>query len=406
MIDAADTIQTVETASGQPSSGRPNQGKRFTVDGSEELETHLERTCRKALAGVQHLIPERKLEGLLLAGGYGRGEGGVLRTETGDQPYNDLEFYVFLRGNNFLNERRYHPALQDLAEHLSPAARVEVEFKILSLAKLRRSPLSMFYYDVVMGHRWISGEESLLSGCEHHRDAERIPLAEATRLMMNRCSGLLLARERLERAEFSPADADFVGRNLAKAQLAFGDVILTAFGRYDWSCLERHKRLKQLNRSEDLPWLSEVQRHYTSGVEFKFRPRRTAASRRALLDKHDELSSLGVQLWLWLESRRLNYPFVSARDYACSSVNKCPGTGDWRNRALNVRTFGLSALPGPRGSLYPRERVFHALVWLLWQREKTDESELLHRVARELRVVVGSFSDAVAAYTSLWRQFS
>ncbi|PYJ81282.1 MAG: hypothetical protein DME22_21485, partial [Verrucomicrobia bacterium] len=264
MIDAADTIQTMETASGQPSSERPNQGKRFTVDGSDELETHLERTCRKTLAGVQHLIPERKLEGLLLAGGYGRGEGGVLRTETGDEPYNDLEFYVFLRGNNFLNEHRYQPGLQDLAEHLSPAARVEVEFKILSLNKLRRSPVSIFYYDLVMGHRWLRGEEGLLSGCEHHRDAKRIPLAEATRLMMNRCSGLLLARERLERAEFSPGDADFVGRNLAKAQLAFGDTVLSAFGGYDWSCLERHKRLKQLKVSEDLPWLSEVQRHYTS----------------------------------------------------------------------------------------------------------------------------------------------
>src|SRR2546430_13631947 len=101
-----------------------------------------------------------------------------------------------------------------------------------------------------MGNRWLRGEERLLTGCEQHRDAKRIPVSEATRLMMNRCSGLLLARERLERAEFSPGDADFVGRNLAKAQLAFGDTILTAFGRYDWSCLERHKRRSEEHTSE------------------------------------------------------------------------------------------------------------------------------------------------------------
>ncbi|PYL00604.1 MAG: hypothetical protein DME19_04505, partial [Verrucomicrobia bacterium] len=82
--------------------------------------------------------------------------------------------------------------------------------------------------------------------------AERIPLCEATRLLMNRCSGLLFARERLECAEFSPVDADFVERNLAKAQLAFGDAVLTAFGRYHWSCLERHKRLKSLKMPEAL----------------------------------------------------------------------------------------------------------------------------------------------------------
>src|SRR6266513_2503014 len=76
---------------------------------------------------------------------------------------------------------------------------------------------------MVTGHRWLLGEESLLIGCQHHRQAERIPLSEATRLLMNRCTGLLLAGERLDRASLSRDDADFINRNLAKAKLAFGD---------------------------------------------------------------------------------------------------------------------------------------------------------------------------------------
>src|SRR6266545_2727283 len=57
--------------------------ERFTLDGGAELEEHLAHTCESVLAGVRGIIPARKLEALLLGGGYGRGEGGVLRTETG-----------------------------------------------------------------------------------------------------------------------------------------------------------------------------------------------------------------------------------------------------------------------------------------------------------------------------------
>src|SRR3954452_6867446 len=93
--------------------------QRFTIDGSAELEARLGTICEQSLQGVQAIVPAQKLEALVLAGGYGRGEGGVLRTGTSDEPYNDLEFYLFLRGNRLLNERRYHARLAHLAERLS-----------------------------------------------------------------------------------------------------------------------------------------------------------------------------------------------------------------------------------------------------------------------------------------------
>ena len=44
----------------------------------------------------------------------------------------------------------------------------------------------MFYYDLVMGHRWLVGGDALLTGCEQHREAGRIPLHEAARLLIRR----------------------------------------------------------------------------------------------------------------------------------------------------------------------------------------------------------------------------
>jgi hypothetical protein len=114
------------------------------MDGSEALEKRLSQICEKVSAGVRGVIPENKLEALVLGGGYGRGQGGVLKTNSGDAPYNDLEFYVFLRGNRLLNERKYRELLEGLAERLSGLAGLHVEFKVDSLKRLRRSPVTMF----------------------------------------------------------------------------------------------------------------------------------------------------------------------------------------------------------------------------------------------------------------------
>jgi len=213
---------------------------RFTIDGSDSLEQRLDSLCREIGQRVQRIVLASKLEGLVLGGGYGRGEGGVLKTDSSEEAYNDLEFYVFLRGNRLLNKRRYRPDLNNLAESMSANSGIHIEFKCDSIQRFRHSPVSMFTYDLVAGHHLICGEPNIFRDCQHHLDASAIPLSEATRLFFNRCSGLLLVREKLSRTATRPGsqrqlsgeDADFIGRNLAKAQLALRDAVLAVHDKY------------------------------------------------------------------------------------------------------------------------------------------------------------------------------
>lgn len=331
---------------------------RFTLDGSQELESHLERVCGLVREGVRALLPEAKLHGLALAGGYGRGEGGVLRTTAGDAPYNDLEFFVFMRGSTFLNERRYKAALHELGEHLSPEAGIEVEFKIISCDELRRAPVSMFYYDLVKGHRWLIGDDTLLAGAEHHEDATRIPLQEVTRLLFNRCSGLLFAKERLKRAVFTVEDADFVFRNIAKARLALGDALLAAEGRYHWSCRERHQRLATM---ED-----DIRAHHAAGVEFKLHPCLSTEDREELLVLHTEVAAKARAVFLELEKRRLGVSYKSAAEYAACMRNKCPEQPRWKNFVHNLLCRRIPLGVSHRLERHPREALLRSLALLLW----------------------------------------
>lgn len=351
---------------------------RFTIDGSIELERHLTTVCEVVGKEVSSVIPADKLEGLVLAGGYGRGEGGVLREDNRDLPYNDLEFFVFVRGSTFWNDCRYKAVLHAMGERLSPWAGLEVEFKILALDQLRRSEPSMFYYDLMMGHRWIVGSEELFHGCDHHTHAERIPLHEATRLLFNRCSGLLFAKERLARREFTAADSDFVGRNLAKAQLALGDALLAAAGRYHWSCQERHRRLLELPEAS-----SALREHHAEGVAFKLHPHRSRQTRTDLITRHAKLSTLASDVFLNIEERRLGHSFATPAEYGSSHINKCPEQPAWKNVLVHLKSRRLSWRP----TRYPREHLLNHLALMLWE-DRAASKQNVH------------------AYESLWCRFN
>lgn len=377
--------------------------RRFTVDGSVPLENHLAQTCGRIAAGLRSLLPRSKLVAVVLGGGYGRGEGGVWRTADGDRPYNDLEFYVYLRGNRHLNERIHGRALHVLGEILTPQAGVEVEFKIASLRELAAQPVSMFSYDLVSGHRWLFGREELFARCIHHRDATQIRLAEATRLLMNRGSGLLLAEARLRSAGFGAGDADFVARNIAKMQLALGDALLASRGRYHWSAPQRHARLGRLALAEKSDWLQRISHHHAAGLEFKLHPCRSTASRTELAALHREVTELARETWLWIEAQRLGHPFRNIRDYVESRAPKADDAPAWRNPVLHLRALGVRRIDWARVLRHPRERVLHALALLLWECGETNPTETLRRVQRELRTDAREFPALVRVYEQLWR---
>jgi len=397
--------KTSRAAVGPPAPGAENaRRQRFTLDGDDALEWHLERTCARIVSGIRGLIAPRKLEAVILGGGYGRGEGGVLRGSSGDRPYNDLEFYVALRGNRHVNEIRYRRRLEVLGEILTHLADAEVEFKITSLAELAARPVSMFSYDLAAGHRFLWGGASVkpqadwgLHGCPGN-----IPQSEGTRLLMNRCSGLLFARVQLEREPFTQTAADFVRRNVAKAQLACGDAVLTAFGRYHWSCTERHRRLEELARSKHSVWFDAALQHHAMGVEFKLHPESGAITREALIKRHGEVTAFALKCWLWLEARRLGRTFPSARAYVDSACDKCPGSSLFFNVLLNLRADGFRLRARPTPWRHPRQRIFHSLALLLWEPEATSDPVQSRLIETELNARGTSLSEWVAAYRTLW----
>jgi hypothetical protein len=283
---------------------------------------------------------------------------------------------------------------------MSPVAGVDVEFHIISFAQLRRSRPSMFFYDLIAGHHRLRGGDQPFGNCDQHRHARNLPLAEATRLLMNRGTGLLLSREKLNHTVLRAEDADFVARNVAKAELALGDAVLTALGQYHWSCLERRRRLPVLSLPGGMPWFDELCHHHAVGVEFKLHPQKSVAPVEVLRRDLEEVADLMLRVWLWLEATRLGQRFSSAREYVAATVNKCPETSPWRNRLLNAWIFGPGSFVSRKSHRHPRERILNALAILLWDRD--DPGNYLARALRGPFNRPATRAELLEGYRRIW----
>lgn len=374
---------------------------RFTRDGSDALESLIQETCEEIGRDVSSIVPAEKLQALLLGGGYGRGEGGVLATPDRDAPYNDLEFFLLISGHPRINERRYGAAIHSLEQRMTKKLGIDVEFKILSLEKLRSSPTTMFYYDLVCGHRVIVGPDNVLVNCSHHADSARIPAHEATRLLMNRCSGLLYAAERLARKELAREDLDFTARNIAKAQLALGDAILTTLGKYHWSCIERNQLLSSVKESS-LP-MAHLLAFHKDGVSFKLRPCPGTATRAELQSLHESVTKAAWAVWSWQENKRLGIPLVSPIKYG-KTKNKCPEASAWKNPLIRFRVFGMKGLLSPLAFRYPREGLLNTLSLLLWAPDLVAAN--YGWLSQQLVSPITNQQEAITAYEKLWHRFN
>ena len=343
-----------------------------------------------------------KVAALLLAGGYGRGEGGVFLENGTARLYNDIEFYLVLNGSRSVAEAARRWCSEECSRGEEETG-IEVEFKVLSLAALQRAEPSMFYYDLLSANGCIFGDALLADRLPSAlREGGRLPAHEATRLLFNRGTGLLFAREALEQNSDRVRNG-FVERNHAKARLAFADAVLALNGRYHFSCVERAGRLVEPLLKVPPNWPQLIAWH-GEAVEFKFNPRHANPSRALLLDRQVELVAAWDEVFLWLESLRLGEDFQDVATYALYPGRLFPGSDPLRNILLHLRDrfHPGHQLPLCAWNDYPRAALQRSLALLL-----LPNPEARHGAGRLLGLPEGAVVDRVRArYEECWRRYN
>lgn len=276
-----------------------------------------DRTVEEAVRGIGSdvaALAVKGLAGVVLGGGYGRGEGGVM-PDGGLS--NDLDFFAIAEeGTGDGGAAAIGEALRPLERKWSGALGVDVEFMAKSPARLRHDGERLMVQELVRGYRdtWGAPGERLFAGIPR-RGARELPWTEAVRLLANRGAGLLLAREK-------GREDDFVVRNIAKCVLGAGDARLIARGAYRWRAVDRAEAL-----GDD---------GYRAALAWKFRPRTAPPcpweeARTAWLAAAEEVRAAG-----WAGAGR------SLRNLA-RWVARRRSWGEWRTAGMDpvVRLFAV-----------------------------------------------------------------
>lgn len=312
----------------------------------QRLEEHFSR--------VSESFANRGFSGaLVLGGGYGRGEGGVMETAGGAEFSNDLDYFLF---NDTPDDAALLTWCREIERTETGVLGIDVEIKTLRAESIGDPSRSMMFADLVAGHVVVAGDAGFLRKMRESLDFSRIEPEEATRLLWNRGSGMFFSRCQLREG----GDMKFVIRNHAKLKLALGDAWLCLHGSYTSKCRERGERLA----TTELPAnLTHIRAWHHEGVDFKFKPFADGMTWDELHAESRKLIEAWGVVYLAAETKRLKRGFTGFSDYL-SVPRLLPGSL-FRNLLLALRDkLRRGAFLKPLGD-YPRAGLMRALPCLL-----------------------------------------
>jgi len=348
----------------------PPERERYTLAGPGEVEQRIARDQQRVVDEVTALPEARGLVALVLAGGYGRGEGGFRFSGSTAVPYNDYDYFVVVRDCGMRERRRLNRRLHVLGEHLGREFGLEVDFAVLPAERLARLPACLMYSELKWRHRVLAGDPRALDGITSP-PVDGLPLAEFSRMMLNRGALLLMnAQELAGGATVRVRSCERFLRYFSKGVLAAGDARLAAAGRYHPSVDERSRRLQTLE------WPGSGRERFLDLYDLAVRIKLGGEPARVLPPGEPQrLQRLAVHEWLEayrvLESARLGQAPETWQTYASAGVAKGQGAGRWwsplHHLALSIAAaVARVQLPDPDRALrHPRERLMSALPLLL-----------------------------------------
>lgn len=256
---------------------------RHTAIECPELDRLVDDSCTEVGREVEALrIP--RLAGVVLGGGYGRGEGGVRETGDGARAlFNDLDFFAITEEGASADEiAAITAALEPVSKKWTDRLGLDVDFTVRTPWRIKHDEDRLMIQELVRGYFDVAGckGERLFA---HIRliDAMKVPWMEAARLLMNRGMGLLLAMEETGNGE---RGREFVLRNINKCVLGAGDARLVARHDYRWKAAERGDAFGDAL--------------YRAAVEWKFLPRDEAVcswetAQKSWCEAFDEVMDAG-----------------------------------------------------------------------------------------------------------------
>lgn len=308
----------------------------YTVLDDSELDHRISRDltiCR------EHILKEfgERILSIVLLGGYGRGEGGVIMRGNSCFPRNNYDILIVFKEIGFFEIRKIRKSLEDIKARLDAELMTIFEYSFRSGKRLAGAPNIMIYQDIYNASRAIYGTD--IRRILPSRVTLPLDITEALRIMRNRAVPLLFAKTGNARKGYD-ITAEQIKTWYSKAVIGFGDAALIAAGKYKTRYAEKMIMVEGLLPQETFAG--------GEGLDYFKALHRAASFYRLknedspMLSDEDKIINILNQINLWVLRKYFNGYELSWEDIAGMPVRADRSfLKSARNVYVNLTEYGL-----------------------------------------------------------------
>ena len=349
---------------------------KYTVYGDSDFDQKIDSDMKLIEKLVLDNMPCGVVRSIILAGGYGRGEGGTRIIDGKMCLYNDYDMFLISENISSQKKKECTAILYEVSEQLTEKIGVDVDFGPIFMERdLSSLPYVMMFYDLKYGSTVIYGDTAITNKMpdypHYHMDIE-----ESVNLLLNRGVGLILSRKKLNKyqgEEIPPGeDYDFIERNIYKALMAAGDSILIEKNKYHYSYVQRLESSVEINSSNVPVDKDELRKLYEASINYKLKPEKYDGD---ILELYNEALKLYKEVYYYILSLYLGVDVKNCNScYVSGLIKKYRENNTFfkllKNAALNVKFAGFKCFNLKLYLCYPRLRLLLVLPYFLFNESK------------------------------------
>ncbi|RLB06068.1 MAG: hypothetical protein DRG83_01190 [Deltaproteobacteria bacterium] len=295
------------------------KGYNYTVYNDARINEKISSDLSYIVTEILKVIKSDHIHSIVLTGGFGRGEGGVIFEKKGEiRIVNDYDIGIILRENPLkylLNLKGYSEKTAYLSERLAHELNIkQVDLSVKNSNMLRFLPPTILYYETLNGYKLLYGNGDLTRIIPNFK-SEDLPLVEGTKLFLNRGGGLLIAAKYfIPSGDVEEHDKLNFIVECDKAIMAMGDSILLLERKYHYSYIKRKEIIRSLNL-KNVPLSEKIIPMYISALENKVKPDFDNYPKMDLITWWFEIQELYDEFFKQFEQIRLGVKFKTWLEY-------------------------------------------------------------------------------------------
>lgn len=288
----------------------------YTIYDIEDIDQNIQKKLDYIVDRILEFIGSHNILAIILTGGFGRGEGGVVLENQKIRLINDLDINIICKASKYRSVvSKSRKDLEPFAQKLAAEVEIkQVDLGIIHPAKFYFMTNKVSSYEYRHGHKILYGKIDIKNKIKEIKP-EELPITDGAQYFLTRGSGMIIpALTFYKTYHVLKRYRENFYIELNKAILAMGDALLLLNRKYRCSYKERLTFIGLIYFG-GIPNGEVIKRLYKEALKWKLKPEFEWHGDKKEIERWFYIRDLFSDFFLWFENKRLNRQYLSWFNY-------------------------------------------------------------------------------------------